>query len=89
MRRFCMVFSVSVCEIWTWSPRAPAYQPGPITDFDGDGTIGFGDFLLFAAAFGRGQGDAGYDAKYELDEDGAVGFSDFVIFSRAFGNNTS
>ena len=55
-------------------------------DFDGDGTVGFGDFLLFAAAFGQSQGDAGYDARYDLDEDGAVGFGDFLIFAGAFGN---
>ena len=55
-------------------------------DFDGDGTVGFGDFLLFAAVFGRSQGDAGYDARYDLDGNGVIGFSDFLIFAGAFGN---
>ena len=58
-------------------------------DFDGDGTVGFGDFLLFAAAFGQSQGDAGYDARYDLDEDGVIGFGDFLIFAGAFGTGTS
>ena len=45
-----------------------------IPDFDGDGTIGFGDFVKFAAKFGLSQGDVGYDAQFDLDGDGAVGF---------------
>ena len=58
-------------------------------DFDGDGKVGFGDFLLFATAFGRGQGDAEYDARFDLDGNGAIGFSDFVIFAGAFGTSTA
>ena len=48
-------------------------------DFDGDGTVGFSDFLLFAAAFGAANPD------FDLDGNGAVGFSDFLIFAAAFG----
>ena len=55
------------------------------SDFDGDGTVGFADFVRFAAQFGLSQGDEGYDARYDLDENGAIGFSDFVIFAQAFG----
>ena len=60
-------------------------QGGLPADFDGDGTVGFSDFLRFAGAFGSGRGDAGYDARYDLDGNGNVGFSDFVIFAGAFG----
>ena len=60
-------------------------QGGLPADFDGDGTVGFGDFLRFAGAFGSSRGDAGYDARYDLDGNGSVGFSDFVIFAGAFG----
>ena len=59
------------------------------SDFDGDGTVGFGDFVQFAANFGLSQGDEGYDARFDLDGNGAIGFSDFVIFAQAFGKNTS
>ena len=59
------------------------------SDFDGDGTVGFGDFLRFAEQFGLSQGDAGYDAQYDLDEDGVIGFGDFLIFAGAFGKSTS
>ncbi len=54
-------------------------------DFDGDGTVGFSDFVLFAAKFGLSQGDDGYDVRYDLDGNGAIGFSDFLIFAQAFG----
>ena len=54
-------------------------------DFDGDGTVGFPDFLLFAAAWGLDRGDAGYDARFDLDGNGTIGFSDFLILAESFG----
>ena len=57
----------------------------PSPDFDGDGRVGFSDFLIFAESFGTQQGDGQYDARTDLDSDGAVGFSDFLIFAEAFG----
>ena len=54
-------------------------------DFDLDGTVGFGDFVLFAAKFGLSRDDDDYEAKYDLDGNGSVGFSDFLIFAGAFG----
>ena len=58
-------------------------------DFDGDGMVGFSDFLAFAGLFGSRQGDGRYEAKYDLDSDGAIGFSDFLIFSASFGKEVS
>ena len=49
-------------------------------DFDGDGQVGFPDFLAFAGQFGARQGDERYDARYDLDSDGRnwiFRFSDF------------
>ena len=60
-----------------------------LADFDGDGTVGFGDFVLFAAHFGQNQADEGFEARYDLDGNGAIGFSDFLIFAGAFGKNIS
>ncbi len=54
-------------------------------DFDGDGAVGIGDFLLFASKFGLSEGDAGFEAKYDLDGNGIVGISDFLIFTEGFG----
>ena len=59
------------------------------TDFDGDGTVGFADFLQFAVQFGLSQGDTGYDARYDLDGDGTIGFGDFLIFANDFGKEAS
>ena len=58
-------------------------------DFDGDGTVGFVDFVQFAKRFGLSPGDAGFDARYDLDGDGTIGFGDFVIFAKAFGKKGS
>ena len=60
-------------------------QGGRTPDFDGDGTVGFGDFLQFAQQFGLSLGDAGYGARYDLDGNGTIGFGDFLIFANAFG----
>ena len=56
-----------------------------LSDFDGDGTVGFSDFVIFAGVFGVRQGDEKYDATYDLNDDGEIGFSDFVIFAQNFG----
>ena len=68
-----------------WDIARYISPPFSTTDFDGDGTVGFSDFLQFAAQFGLSQGDTGYDARFDLDGDGAVGFSDFLIFAGSFG----
>ena len=69
--------------LWDVSPYV-----APLTstsDFDGDGTVGFSDFVQFAAQFGLSQGDTGYDARFDLDGDDEIGFSDFLIFAASFG----
>ena len=57
----------------------------PSPDFDGDGMVGFSDFLAFAGSFGSSQGDSRFEARFDLDGNGAVVFSDFLIFASAFG----
>ena len=68
-----------------WDIARYISPPFPTTDFDGDGTVGFSDFLKFAARFGLSQGDAGYDPRFDLDGGDAIGFSDFLIFAGSFG----
>jgi hypothetical protein len=57
---------------------------GPVLagDFDGDGSVGFRDFLLFAQGFG------GSDPVLDIDGDGSVGFRDFLTFAQNFGKST-
>ena len=73
--------------LWDIASHLEPRTPDP--DFDRDGTVGFSDFVQFAAQFGLSQGDEGYDARYDLDGNGAIGFSDFLIFASAFGKNIS
>ena len=54
-------------------------------DFNGDGSVDFGDFVAFGMRFGASRGDDRYEAKYDLDEDGTIGFGDFLIFGQEFG----
>ena len=63
-----------------------SFNAAPSADFDGDGTVGFSDFLTFAGAFGSIRGDSRYEAQFDLDGDGSVAFSDFLIFAGAFGS---
>ena len=56
-------------------------------DFDGDGTVGISDFLLFVSHFGSAVGQANYDARYDLDGDGQIGIGDFLIFVQDFGQS--
>ena len=50
-------------------------------DFDGNGRVGFPDFLMFAAAFG------GQDGRFDLDSSGRVDFPDFITFAQSFGRS--
>ena len=59
----------------------------PLPDFDGDGTIGIGDFLIFVDVFGSRQGDEKYEARYDLDGNGEIGISDFLVFIQDFGKD--
>lgn len=55
-------------------------------DFDGDLIVGFGDFLLFAQAFGLfAQAFGGTDERFDLSGDGFVDFTDFIAFASQFG----
>ena len=61
------------------------FNATPSPDFDGDGTVGFSDLLIFAASFGTGEGDSGFEARFDLNGDGHIGFADLLIFAGAFG----
>ena len=58
------------------------------TDFDGDGDVDFADFLSFARAYGSKQGEANYDAKFDLSDNNEVDFNDFLLFARNYGKSS-
>jgi hypothetical protein len=62
---------------------AEAEKAALTEDFDGDGTVGFADFFLFADGFG------GNDPALDLDGDGVVGFGDFFLFADHFGQSAA
>ncbi len=61
----------------------------PSPDFDGNGMVGFSDFVAFARFFGARRGDAKYAAPYDLNHDEEIAFEDFVIFARSFGESVN
>lgn len=66
-------------------PNGIAFVTMLAADFDGNGAVDFEDFFAFAAGFGKKQGDAGFNAKYDLSKNGAVDFEDFFAFVDQFG----
>ena len=59
------------------------------SDFDGDGIVGFSDFLLFVGFIGTRRGDGRYNGRYDLDANGAIVIDDFDIFVNDFGRSVS
>lgn len=61
---------------------------GLAADFNGDGRVDLDDYLLFFAHYTLSQGDAGYDARYDLDGNGIVGVMDFLLFVNSYGETS-
>lgn len=59
-----------------------------VGDFNGDGSVGFPDFIAFAGGFGATIGQENYDAAFDLDNSGEIGFPDFIQFASAFGSSS-
>ena len=62
----------------------PECVPG-VGDFDGNGEVGFPDFLILSANFGQEGGPEQGDA----DCDGTIGFPDFLVLSANFGQTVA
>jgi len=56
-------------------------------DFDGNSTVNFDDFFLFADQFGTDPASPIWDPVYSLDGDEDVDFDDFFIFADNFGKS--
>lgn len=66
-----------------FSATGQVIPANPRTDFDGNGTIDFADFLGFAAAFGT------TDVGYDVDQSGIVDFTDFLTFVENYGRSVA
>ena len=60
-------------------------DPVYIVALDGDMTVGFDDFMAFAAAFDTQDGDAAWNIQADLNDDGKVDFADFILFVGSYG----
>lgn len=58
-------------------------DPNSLGDLDGDGQVGFPDFLILSANFGS---ETATHADGDIDCDGSVGFPDFLVLSANFGS---
>ena len=75
---FLVEYSVlSTTSIQSWSDL--------VGDFDGNGEVGFADFIGFADSFGK-TGAQGHDERHDMDADGKIDFSDFLKFATRFGD---
>ncbi|WP_319506336.1 lamin tail domain-containing protein [uncultured Methanolobus sp.] len=57
-------------------------------DYDSDGDVDFDDFVEFAAAYNKAQGEQGYDEIFDFDGDLDVDFDDFVEFAGVYGKTS-
>ncbi|MDP6040021.1 MAG: cohesin domain-containing protein [Candidatus Latescibacteria bacterium] len=67
------------------TPTVLELNTAPCPDINGDGRVGFADFLPFAETFGTSRGSERYNARYDFDADGSIGFGDFLILSQFYG----
>ena len=72
---------------YTLSLAARAGDAPAAADFDVSGTVGFPDFIAFAAGFGKSAGQPGFDPSFDFDGDRTVSFGDFIVFARSFGKS--
>ena len=78
-----------VALIGLFSASQVSANTTPSADFDGDGIVGFSDFLAFVEKFGSRQGDGTYQVRYDLDGNGEIGIPDFLIFVDNFGQEVN
>lgn len=64
-------------------PVVVACDPNSQGDLDGDGSVGFPDFLVLSANFGAA---ATSHTTGDIDCSGSVGFPDFLVLSANFGS---
>jgi len=73
---------MKVGEEWSALLSSEFLVTSILGDIDGDGTVGFTDFLILSNSFGQNSEDP---LDGDLDGDGLVGFTDFLILSANFG----
>ncbi|MDE2998861.1 MAG: SUMF1/EgtB/PvdO family nonheme iron enzyme [Gemmatimonadota bacterium] len=78
MRRNAIIALIALAAMLTAKLIVIA-QSSRNADFDANGIVDFGDFILFAQAFGSNQ------STLDLNGSGSVDFPDFILFAMRFG----
>ena len=78
MRRCTIILLLAIGAMLAVS-QFPFAQSARNADFDANGIVDFGDFILFAQAFGSNQ------SSFDLNGSGSVDFPDFILFAKQFG----
>ena len=58
-------------------------------DFDGNGTVNFDDFFLFADRFSSTPAAENWSAVFDLVGDDVINFDDFFVFADSFGSQAN
>ena len=58
-------------------------------DFDGNGTVNFDDFFLFADSFGSTPASENWSVVFDLVGDDVINFDDFFVFADSFGSQAN
>ncbi len=69
-------------EVLSESPDRGDIRAG---NFNGDDTVDFSDFVMFALAFGLTSDMLGFDPIFDMDGNSVIGFGDLVLFALEFG----
>ena len=75
MSRRCMIIALVALGAMLTAKQIVNAQSSSNADFDANGIVDFGDFILFAQAFGSNQ------SNFDLDGNGNVDFPDFILFA--------
>ena len=79
------IFGDSTLHSFVVTRDSVSCDPTAGGDLDGDGTVGFTDFLIFSNNFGQSGLSGASHLLGDLDCNGNVDFPDFLSFSAAFG----
>ncbi|MDA0748054.1 MAG: hypothetical protein O2954_16145 [bacterium] len=73
-----LISLTTVSDIRAQNPPSPA-------DFNGDNTVDFSDFILFAQGYGKTSQDPSFDPRLDLNFNNVIDFTDFVLFAQQYG----
>jgi len=77
--------SIPASTISEYSIMVSANTDPTASDFNSDGKVDFFDFTIFILAYGKQEGQSGWDSLFDLNSDSIIDLSDFYIFFNNYG----